>query len=154
MKYISYRFTARCDVQLLIFECDEGCIAQRRQETIVARQWYQITNEKPPRTTEFPLTFVPWLDQTLTNTQIHYSFDDFEAGYMGMFGAWVVQIAPAISKFINGNFANLPYESIREFIGLNQAIKMALLVSNFWFRSLYCSLNDIFGNFLYHPLAK
>ena len=114
----------------MVFERNNQCRLQRDKEIAVGRYWYQITEEGSPRGTEFPLTQVPWLNQTLLSTAIYYSMDDFESGYMATFQVWL-KISAKIEAALNGAFKNAPYESTREFIGLNQAINQALLVSGF-----------------------
>jgi len=113
----------------MALEHNIDCRMQRQKEISVARYWYQITDDESPRGTEFPFTQVPWLNQTLLNTAAFYSMDDFEAGYLATVQTWL-KIADIIEEAINGVFKNLPFESVREFIGLNQAFNKALKVSN------------------------
>lgn len=94
----------------------------------MGRYWYQITNEQSPRGTEFPLTQIPWLNQTLLNTAGFYAMDDFEAGYLATFQIWL-KISEKIDEAINNAFKSLPYESVQEFVGLYQAFSDALKVS-------------------------
>ena len=119
----------------MTFEHNKKCRLQRQKEIAMARYWYQITDDDSPRGTEFPLPQIPWLNQTLLNTALFYSMDDFEAGYLATFQLWL-RIADKIEEAINNEFRNLPYESDQEFIALNQVFNKALKVCVL--KSLYC----------------
>jgi len=115
----------------MAFERNSQCRLQRQKEIAIARRWYQITDDKSPRGTEYPFKQVPWLNQTLLNTLGFYSMDDFEAGFMASFQIWL-KIAQKIEEAIKVDIKNLPFESIREFIGLHQGINKAFSVGRFF----------------------
>lgn len=121
---------ARCDTKLIAFEKNKHCQLQRQKEIAMARYFYQITEEGSPRGTEFPVTQVPWLNQTLKNTGAFFAMDDFEGSFIAHFKLWL-KIADYIKSVAYAAYKDAPYESTKEFIGLYQIVKEELLVRKF-----------------------
>lgn len=118
-------------MKILFLEKQKNCQIERQKEIAVARQFYQVSTDKVPRSNSFPISEVPWLNQTTKNIGLYYGFDDFEAGWLAGFKTWKT-ISDKIGVGLSAAFKNAPFESSKEFLavrqGFNNAIKVNLLL--------------------------
>lgn len=101
---------------------------QRTYDTEKARRWYKITDENKKSTINFPLKFIPFLNQTRDSIFFYYSIDEFESKFFVLYLTWR-KAMESILQQLNKVFASVSFYTIKEYEIVHSSFRAAIKVS-------------------------
>ena len=93
-----------------------------------ARSWYKLTVEGEKKIINFPLTSIPWLNQTMKAVRYKVAIDPFESRWFSL----MLVLKKAIDKInlaVSAKFGRAPFYSIDEYRGAFKAFDQGIQVS-------------------------
>ena len=125
---MSFVVLGKCHVQLPQHTRSETCLKKRKVDLARAQTFYVLTDETQQQTINFPLTFIPVVNQTMNKLQFYYAVDPDESRILMLLSTWTRAMAQIHAK-IFAAFKQAPFTTYREYVSVYYAFLKAIKVS-------------------------